>query len=75
MATLQICYKDSTGKVVCKDSSVQAMSTVQGGGDRPKRKDVKDAIGALVDAVLADTPEYFSFVYAPDGIQAPPTAG
>ncbi|HEX5819911.1 MAG TPA: hypothetical protein VFY20_13575 [Gemmatimonadales bacterium] len=71
MATLQICYRDSSGKVVCKDSTVSSMTAASspGGSDKPKKKQVKDAVDSLVDAMLADTPEYFALVYAPDGVQ------
>jgi len=72
MATLQICYKDATGKVVCKDSTVSG-STLQMASGKPKRKEVKDAITAMVDSMIADTPEYFALLYTPDGVESPPT--
>jgi len=74
MATLQICYKDSSGKVVCKDSTVPGGSTLQAASQKPKKKDVQDAISKLVESAIADTPEYFAFVYTPDGIESPPSA-
>ena len=72
VATLQICYKDSTGRVVCKDSTVQRMmaSPDQKEGDKPNKRDVKAAIDQLTELLLTETPDYFAFVYAPDGVEA-----
>lgn len=77
MATLQICYKDSTGRVVCKDSTVQRMvAPEQQDKDKPRKQDVKAAIDQLTNLLLAETPDYFAIVYAPDGVEdssiAPP---
>lgn len=73
MATLQICYKDSTGRVVCKDATVQRMMTSpdQQKDEKPKKQEVKAAIDQMTSLLLADTPEYFAIVYAPDGVEAP----
>jgi hypothetical protein len=72
VATLQICYKDSTGRVVCKDATVQRMMTSPDQKDdgKPKKRDVREAIDRLTEVLLADTPDYFAFVYAPDGVEA-----
>lgn len=71
MATLQICYKDSTGRVVCKDSTVQRMVvTPEQEKDKPRKQDVKAAIDQLTNLLLAETPDYFAIVYAPDGVEA-----
>lgn len=73
MATLQICYKDSTGRVVCKDATVQRMTTSpdQDKEDKPKKQEVKAAIDQMTSLLLSDPPEYFALVYAPDGVEAP----
>jgi len=71
VATLQICYKDSTGRVVCKDSTVQRMVVApnQENKDKPGKRDVKAAIDQLTSVLLAETPDYFAIVYAPDGVE------
>jgi len=76
MATLQICYRDSSGKVVCTDSTVQRamVSTSDKEDGKPNKKDVQHAIDTITQLLLAETPEYFALVYAPDGVQMPPTA-
>ena len=74
MATMQICYKDSTGRVVCRDTNVPSMmmagDTTQTGSARPNRGQNKRAIDSLVDDLLAEEPEYFALVYAPDGMDS-----
>ena len=71
MATLQICYlKD--GKVVCTARSLSTVTadtnlTTQGAKEAtdPDKRKVKDDVGALLDSVLADSPEFFVISYNP----------